>query len=144
MIVIQGNPGTGKTVVAIYMIKLLVDIKTFTPLEDLDNNLRFSNFFTDINQGLLQDLRIDLVVPQQSFRTSIKKVFRKTPELHPSMVLIPFDLGQVEGKFDILLVDEIHQLNQHASQALGVLNANFSTNTRELFDSDDASKTQLD
>jgi uncharacterized protein len=30
MIVIQGDPGTGKTVVAIYMIKLLVDIKTFT------------------------------------------------------------------------------------------------------------------
>jgi DNA replication protein DnaC len=54
MIVIQGDPGTGKTVVAIYMIKLLVDIKTFTSLEDLDSDSRFSNFFTETNQRLLQ------------------------------------------------------------------------------------------
>jgi hypothetical protein len=38
-IVIQGDPGTGKTVMAIYMIKLLIDIKTFTSLEDLDSGL---------------------------------------------------------------------------------------------------------
>jgi hypothetical protein len=35
MIVIQGDPGTGKTVAAIYLIKLLVDIQTFATLEDL-------------------------------------------------------------------------------------------------------------
>ena len=58
MIVIQGDPGTGKTVVAIYMIKLLVDIKTFTSLEDLDSDSRFSNFFTETNQRLLQGLHI--------------------------------------------------------------------------------------
>lgn len=144
MIVIQGDPGTGKTVVAIYMIKLLVDIKTFTSLEDLDSDSRFSNFFTKTNQRLLQGLRIGLVVPQQSLRDSIKKVFRKTPGLNPSMVMTPFDVGQVDRIFDLLLVDETHRLNQRASQPSGVLNAKFATITKELFGSDDASKTQLD
>jgi DUF2075 family protein len=143
-IVIQGDPGTGKTVVAIYMIKLLVDIKTFTSLEDLDSDSRFSNFFTASNQRLLQGLRIGLVVPQQSLRDSVKKVFRKTPGLNPSMVMTPFEVGQVDGIFDLLLVDETHRLNQRANQPSGVLNAKFATITRELFGSDDTSKTQLD
>lgn len=143
-IVIQGDPGTGKTVMAIYMIKLLVDIKTFTSLEDLDSDLRFSNFFTESNQRLLHDLRIGLVVPQQSLRKSIKIVFKKTPGLLPSMVMDPFKVGEAEGIFDLLLVDETHRLNQRANQAGAILNTKFATITSELFGSDDKSKTQLD
>jgi uncharacterized protein len=143
-IVIQGDPGTGKTVMAIYIIKLLIDIKTFTSLEDLDSDLRFSNFFTERNQRLLHDLRIGLVVPQQSLRKSIKIVFEKTPGLQPSMVIDPFKVGEAEGIFDLLLVDETHRLNQRANQAGAILNTKFATITSELFGSDDKSKTQLD
>jgi hypothetical protein len=143
-IVIQGDPGTGKTVVAIFMIKLLIDIKTFTSLEDLDSSERFSEFFNGDNQRLLQGLRVGLVVPQQSLRDSIKKVFRKTPGLEPSMVMTPFDVGQSDGEFDLLLVDETHRLNQRANQPSGVLNAKFVAITKELFGGDDTSKTQLD
>jgi uncharacterized protein len=60
------------------------------------------------------------------------------------MVMTPFDVGQVDGIFDLLLVDETHRLNQRASQPSGVLNAKFATITKELFGSDDTSKTQLD
>ncbi|KAH6953833.1 hypothetical protein BKA56DRAFT_535009 [Ilyonectria sp. MPI-CAGE-AT-0026] len=144
MMVIQGDPGTGKTVAAIYLIKLLVDIQTFTTLEDLDSDARFASFFTDANQWLLQGLRIGLVVPQQSLRSSIKAVFKKTPGLDPSMVMTPFDVGQAERMFDLLLVDETHRLNQRANQPSGVLNAKFTTITRALFGGDDTSKTQLD
>ncbi|KAJ7472126.1 hypothetical protein FB451DRAFT_314646 [Mycena latifolia] len=142
--VIQGDPGTGKTVVAIYMMKLLIDIKTSTSLEDLDRDSRFAEFFTEDNRTLLQGLRIGLVVPQQSLRESIKKVFRKTPGLHPSMVMTPFDAGQADGQFDLLVVDETHRLNQRANQPSGVLNAKFAAITRALFGADDTSKTQLD
>ena len=142
-IVIQGDPGTVKTVVAIYMIKLLIDIKTFTSLEDLDSDSRFFNLFTLDNQKLLENLRIGMVVPQQSLRDSIKKVFRKTPGLHPSMVMIPFDVGTADRLFDLLLVDETHRLNQRANQPSGVLNSKFASITRKLF-GDDNSKTQLD
>ncbi|KPM35885.1 hypothetical protein AK830_g10675 [Neonectria ditissima] len=144
MIVIQGDPGTGKTVAAIFLIKLLVDIQTFTTLEDLDSNAQFATFFTETNQRLLQSLRVGLVVPQQSLRASIKAVFKKTPGLKPEMVLTPFEVGQADVAFDLLVVDETHRLNQRANQASGVLNANFKTITIDLFGSDDTSKTQLD
>ncbi|KAH7305294.1 hypothetical protein B0I35DRAFT_444302 [Stachybotrys elegans] len=144
MIVIQGDPGTGKTVAAIYLIKLLVDIQTFTTLEDLDSDARFATFFTDTNKGLLQGFRVGLVVPQQSLRSSIKSVFKKTPGLQPSMVMTPFEVGEADGIFSLLLVDETHRLSQRANQPSGVLNAKFTTITTKLFGSDDTSKTQLD
>ncbi|ORY16318.1 hypothetical protein BCR34DRAFT_557632 [Clohesyomyces aquaticus] len=143
-IVIQGDPGTGKTVVAIYLIKLLIDIKTFDSLEDMDSDSRFSNFFTQANQRLLHDFKIGLVVPQQSLRETIKAVFKKTRGLDPRMIMNPFVAGEAEGNFDLLIVDETHRLNQRANQPSGVLNAKFTKITRELFGRDDTSKTQLD
>jgi uncharacterized protein len=143
-VVIQGDPGTGKSVVAIYLIKLLVDIMSFDPLEALDSDSRFSHFFTESNRVLLQGLRVGLVVPQQSLRASIKSVFRNTSGLHPNMVMTPFDVGNAAETFDLLLVDETHRLNQRASQSSGVLNASFAKITMDLFGSDDTSKTQLD
>ena len=142
--VIQGDPGTGKTVVAIYLIKLLVDIQALTSLEDLDNSLRFSKFFTEANRTLLQHLKIGMVVPQQSLRESIRKVFRKTPGLSPSMVMTPFDVGEADRNFDLLLIDETHRLNQRANQPSARLNTKFANINRNLFGGDDTSKTQLD
>jgi DUF2075 family protein/ABC-type dipeptide/oligopeptide/nickel transport system ATPase subunit len=142
--VIQGDPGTGKTVVAIYLIKLLMDIKTFNSLEDLDNDSRFADFFTRDNQHLFHDFKIGLVVPQQSLRSTIQIVFKQTQGLHPSMVLDPFKAGEAEGTFDLLLVDETHRLNQRASQPSAVLNSKFRAINEKLFGSDDLTKTQLD
>ncbi|KIL89237.1 hypothetical protein FAVG1_07631 [Fusarium avenaceum] len=143
-IVIQGDPGTGKTVAAIYLMKLIVDLQTFTTLEDLDSDARFASFFTDTNRMLLQGLRVGLVVPQQSLRSSIKAVFKKTPGLHPSMVMTPFEIGEADGMSSLLLVDETHRLSQRANQPSGVLNAKFSAITRALYEGDDFGKTQLD
>ena len=78
--VVQGEPGTGKTVVAIYMLKLLVDIANSVPTEDLDSDSLFSEFFSGEYKKRLSGIRIGLVVPQQSLRNSIKKVFKKTPD----------------------------------------------------------------
>jgi hypothetical protein len=53
----------------------------------------------------------------------------------------PFKVGEAEGIFDLLLVDETHRLNQRANQAGAILNTKFATITSELFGSDDKSKT---
>ncbi len=143
-IVVQGDPGTGKTVVAIYLLKLLVDIAASAPGEDVDSDSRFSEFFVDGYRELLTGIRIGLVVPQQSLRESIKKVFRKTPGLRPDMVMTAFEVGFAEEAFDLLIVDESHRLNQRANQPSGVQNKNFSLITERLFGTDDKSKTQLD
>ncbi|TFD09353.1 DNA/RNA helicase domain-containing protein [Cryobacterium sp. TMT1-66-1] len=143
-IVVQGDPGTGKTVVAIYLLKLLVDIAASTPGEHVDSDSLFSEFFVPGYRELLTDIRIGLVVPQQSLRESIKKVFRKTPGLRPEMVMTAFEVGFAEEDFDLLIVDESHRLNQRANQPSGVQNKNFSVITQKLFGSDDKTKTQLD
>jgi DUF2075 family protein len=143
-ITIQGDPGTGKIVVAIYLLKLLADIERATDVEDLDSDTLFSEFFAPEYRELLRSARIGLVIPQQSLRESIKKVFRKTPGLRPDMVMTAFDVGQSDDAFDLLVVDEAHRLNQRANQPSGVQNQKFRQTTEKLFGSDDTSKTQLD
>jgi DUF2075 family protein len=104
----------------------------------------FAEFFTPENADALKDLRMALVIPQQSLRLSVKKVFRKTPKLAPSMVLTPFQVGESDADYDLSLVDATHRLNQRANQASGVQNKKFGLINQALFGADDARYTQLD
>jgi DUF2075 family protein len=142
--VVQGEPGTGKTVVAIFLLKLLEDIAHGAPIDDLDSDHMFAEFFVTGYGTLVADLRIAIVVPQQSLRESIKRVFRKTPGLSSDMVLTAFEVGESPDDFDLLIVDESHRLNQRANQPSGVQNKRFRDITLKLFGADDTSKTQLD
>jgi DUF2075 family protein len=142
--VVQGDPGTGKTIVAIYLIKLLQDIAHTDTSTEVVTDSVFAEFFTEDNRQSLLDFRVGLVIPQQSLRTSIKSVFAKTPGLRASMVLTPFEVGEAEAPYDLLIVDETHRLNQRANQASGVLNAKFSAINQRLFGHDDTTRTQLD
>ncbi|MBL4933207.1 DUF2075 domain-containing protein [Clostridium paridis] len=83
---IQGEPGTGKTIVAIYLIKYLME------------------------QESTKNLRIGLVVPMTSLRGTLKKVFTNIKNLKASMVLGPSDV--VGNDYDILIVDEAHRLSR--------------------------------
>jgi DUF2075 family protein len=104
----------------------------------------FSEFFLEGYRETLQNLRIGLVIPQQSLRASVEKVFTKTPGLRKSMVLNPFDVGESEKPFDLLIVDETHRLNQRANQPSANQNKRFADITARLFGEDDYSRTQLD
>jgi len=143
-IVIQGAPGTGKTVVGIFLMKLLMDIKHADVTDPLDGDSLLSEFFVPGYPELLVDFNVAMVVPQQSLRRSIKNVFRKTPGLSPKQVLSPFEVGGASQQFDLLIVDEAHRLNQRAAQAAGPLNKLFAEINAKLFGQDDASITQLD
>lgn len=142
--VIEGHPGTGKTIVAIFLMKLLADIRDHDDTDEVQPDSMFAEFFVPENRELLRGLRIGLVVPQQSLRESIKRVFRKTPKLSDRQILTPFDVGESDQRWDVLIVDETHRLNQRANQSSGVNNKRFVTINEELFGSDDLSKTQLD
>lgn len=146
LLVVQGEPGTGKTVVAVYLMKLLADIKASRPDDEVDADSIFSDYFTEGHRDVLQklDFRVGLVVPQQSLRNSIKSVFKRTPGLHPDQVLTPFDVGESDTHWDLLIVDEAHRLNQRANQPSAAQNRKFSEITASLFGTDDISKTQLD
>lgn len=143
-IVVQGDPGTGKTIVGVFLMKLLRDIQHSNPNERPESDSLFSEFFVEGYPELLHDFKLGIVVPQQSLRNSIRKVFAKTPGLGRDLVLTPFEVGESKDEYDLLIVDETHRLNQRANQPSGVQNKKFKEITERLFGQDDLSKTQLD
>lgn len=143
-VVVQGNPGTGKTVIAIYLLKLLDDIRRHDPETPIDGESIFGDFFTPGFADLLRDLRVGIVVPQQSLRQSIRRVFAATPGLDKRSVLTPFEVGASTEQFDLLIVDEAHRLTHRANQSAGPLNAKYAEINRALFGADDPAITQLD
>lgn len=143
-IVVQGDPGTGKTIVAVYLLKLLRDIVNGVGVDEVDGDSMFSDYFTEENRQHLAEKRIGLVVPQQALRASLKRVFRKTPGLDQSMVLTPFEVGKSPEKWDLLVVDESHRLNHRANQASGPQNQSFGDINVKLFGADLDHYTQAD
>jgi DUF2075 family protein len=143
-LIIQGDPGTGKTVVAIYLIKLLTDISRLTGDEILVEDSIFSDYFTPEARSLLDGVKVGLVVPQQSLRKTLQTVFAQTPGLSRDMVMTPFDVGQGNQDFDLLIVDEAHRLGQRANQSSAMLNKKFTEINIKLFGNDDKVHTQLE
>lgn len=143
-IVVRGEPGTGKTVVAVYLMKLLSDVQSWDPSQQLETETPLAEFFVEGFPELLQGFRFGLVVPQMSLRKTIQRVFKKTPGLSASMVMSPFEMGNDADRFDLLIVDETHRLRQSGNQPAGPLYKMFSSINEKLFGHDHPNTTQLD
>ena len=102
-IVVNGMPGSGKTIVAIYIMKLLRDSEEY------------------------KDKKIGFVVPPTSLRKTLSKVFRSIYGLKATDVIGPSDI--VKQHYDILLVDEAHRLHQYKNI---VNRASFKANCKAL------------
>lgn len=142
--VVQGDPGTGKTIVAVYLMKLLSDIGSADLNNELDRDSIFSDFFRPEYQSIFSRIKVGLVIPQGALRESIRKVFAKTPGLDKSMVMSQFDAGMSDENFDLLIVDEAHRLGQRANQSSAIQNVKFAEINKRLFDHDEDTYTQLD
>ncbi|MFD6138483.1 DNA/RNA helicase domain-containing protein [Promicromonospora sp. NPDC060271] len=142
--VIQGAAGTGKTIVAVFLLKLLRDVADADPDDPVDEDTRFADLLTAEHIDVLQGRNLGLVVPQQSLRKTLRRVFAKTPGLAKEMVLSPFDVGVSDTMYDLLVVDEAHRLGRRFGQSSAPANSRFREITVKLFGRDDYSKTQLD
>jgi len=152
-IAIEGEPGTGKTVVAVYLLKILADIREFSATADevaeLNEESAIAHHFTEANAALLAGAsKIGFVIPQQSLRDTLRKVFKKTPGLSAKMIMTPYNVGESDEDFDLLVVDEAHRLTQWASQSNGFQNKQFKDIMNRLFPGLDReellTKTQID
>ena len=84
--IVTGGPGTGKTVLATYLMKYLKEHKES------------------------KDLKIALVLPMKSIRETIKKVFIHIKGLLAKMVIGPGEV--IKTDYDIIIVDEAHRLKK--------------------------------
>ncbi|QCF26925.1 DUF2075 domain-containing protein [Hydrocarboniclastica marina] len=109
-IVIEGGAGTGKSVLAIFLFKLLnsedhqIDLREFS-----EEEAEIQSLLTRLRQAMPKP-KMALVVPMTSFRTTLKKAFRHVSGLSPDMVISPSELAR--EPYDIVLVDESHRLRK--------------------------------
>lgn len=86
--VIKGEPGSGKTILAIYLAKYFVSHE-YKPMTN-----------------------VGIVLPMTSLRSTVKKVFKNVAGLKGNMVYGPSQVVKQNHKFDLLIVDEAHRLSQ--------------------------------
>jgi len=115
-VIVRGGAGTGKTIVAIYLLKYLVDLNDPAKVYDGDSDEEPEESILDIyaSDNIRSIHKIGIVVPQKSLQSSLKDVFKNVRLLDKSMVLTPAevvdDYKKTGKKFDLLIVDEAHRL----------------------------------
>jgi len=107
---IHGGAGTGKSILAIFLFKLLkTDLKDFNRADFDESDEELFELVEAVRYKYGQ-LEIGLVIPMQSFRKTISKVFKNIKGLSPKMVIGPAEVAK--RKYDLLIVDEGHRLRQ--------------------------------
>ena len=115
-IVIEGGAGTGKTILAVFLLKLLTDLANNTfEVDDSTEATDVNSIQALINQD--KPLKIGFVVPMQSLRQTLKKVFDTVRGLSSEMILSPVEVPKAaqSGEFDLLICDEAHRLRRRKS-----------------------------
>ncbi len=110
---IQGSAGTGKTILAVYLVKLLLsDIDE----EDLEDNFEVSPLIElaqEVRTKLKKEkdeIKIALVVPMTSLRKTLQNVFKSIHGLSKNMVIGPNEVKN--DYYDLLIIDEAHRLKR--------------------------------
>lgn len=115
--VIRGGAGTGKTIVAVFLMKYLADINdpAWMDSSQFNDEAEMTEIFdVFMSENIRNIKKIGLVVPQKSLQSSLQDVFKNVRLLNKKMVLTPnevVDDYKKTGKpFDLLIVDEAHRL----------------------------------
>lgn len=108
LVIVNGGAGTGKTILAVYVLKLLVDLTAgrlaWETIDDPGDARQLQRICDDLS-GIK---KIGFVVPMSQLRETMKSIFRSVDGLTDEMVLAPE--GVVDGYYDLLVVDEAHRL----------------------------------
>jgi DUF2075 family protein/SOS-response transcriptional repressor LexA/predicted GIY-YIG superfamily endonuclease len=112
-IIIEGGAGTGKTILAIFLFKLLNTTNEDFNFEEFGNDeFEFMEIVFELKKKY-PNPKMALVVPMSSFRTTLKKVFKNIKGLNANMVIGPAEI--VKDTFDIVIVDESHRLRRRVN-----------------------------
>ena len=109
-IFVEGGAGTGKTILAVYMMKLLKTDIMDHHLDDEDETYSSELAMISKLKAKFPNPRVALVVPMTSLRKTLKKVFSNVKGLKASMVIGPSEVSKNE--YDVLIIDEAHRLRK--------------------------------
>lgn len=111
--VVEGGAGTGKTILAIFLFKMLSSrLEDFSYKEFGEEDERVVELVQALREKL-PNPKMALVVPMSSFRSTLKKVFRNISGLKSSMVIGPSEVSK--NTYDLLVVDESHRLRRRVN-----------------------------
>jgi DNA replication protein DnaC len=109
-IFVEGGAGTGKTILAVYLMKLIKS-------EIMDHNYDQDDEVYSSELSLVSELKlkykdseIAIVVPMTSLRKTLKRVFSNVKGLSAKMVIGPSEVSK--NTYDFLVVDEAHRLRK--------------------------------
>jgi len=90
-VIVEGGAGTGKTILAVFLLKLLTDLA--------NNSFEVNDSTEAADVSAIQQLispskplRIGFVVPMQSLRQTLKNVFKTVRGLSETMILSPVEV----------------------------------------------------
>jgi DUF2075 family protein/predicted GIY-YIG superfamily endonuclease len=112
-VIAEGGAGTGKTILAIYLFKLLLSDESIYADETEDSSTSILKSLVDQFKQQYPNPKIALVIPMSSFRGTLKKAFRNIRGLNPKMVMSPSEA--VKEKLDLIVVDESHRLRRRVN-----------------------------
>lgn len=137
-ILVEGGAGTGKTVLAIYLFKLMHSEIDFDAIEESQGDDGPLFAVMSKLKKKFPNPSMALVVPMSSLRGTLQKAFKNIKGLSPKMVINPADLTR--NPYDIIIVDEAHRLRRRAN--LGAYYGAFDNANRRMNLPDTA--TELD
>lgn len=108
-VVVEGSAGTGKTILALFLFKILNSSDDINFKEFSEDQLEFVTVVNHLKYKF-PNPKMALVVPMTSFRNTLKKVFKNIKGLKSIMVIGPTEA--IREKYDILIVDESHRLRR--------------------------------
>jgi len=112
-VVMEGGAGTGKTILAVFLFKLLnSNLDDFNFQEFAEDEFEFIHLIKELKAKYPQP-KMALVVPMSSFRNTLSKVFKNVKGLSSNMVVGPAEI--INKKYDIVVVDESHRLRRRVN-----------------------------
>jgi uncharacterized protein len=110
---IHGGAGTGKSILAIFLFKLLkTNLEDFSYADLDEDDAELFSLLKAVREQY-GDLNMALVIPMASFRKTIADVFAGIRGLSPKMVIAPTELAK--QRYDLVIVDEGHRLRRRVN-----------------------------